>query len=124
MTVQVGEGELRSWVRTLTAADQPGARRPAGEVDEAGQLCDPGPLARLAVTVDRRAPGILLKGEDLLAHRLADGIAQRKLDPRLPAAVREGMARTGRVRAREDLTVEGALRQLLEGELERLEVIS
>jgi len=28
VTVQVGEGELCSWVRTLTAADQPGPRRP------------------------------------------------------------------------------------------------
>jgi hypothetical protein len=38
MPVQIGVAELRAGVRSLTAADQPGAVGPIGEVDRAGQL--------------------------------------------------------------------------------------
>jgi hypothetical protein len=56
MAVEVGEGQLRARVRSLAPADQPGALRPAVEVDCAGQLRNPRALALLAVPIARRPP--------------------------------------------------------------------
>src|ERR1700677_2008954 len=109
MTVEVGEGELRAGVWALAAADQPGALRPAVQVHQARELRHPCPVAWLAVLVDRWCPSVLGKGEDLLADRLVDRVAQREADAALPAAGRESVTGAGGVRAGEDLTVQGAL---------------
>jgi hypothetical protein len=54
MAFQIGEGQLRAGVRALAAADQPGALRPAFEVEPAGP--SPAPVALIAILVGRRAP--------------------------------------------------------------------
>ncbi len=56
--VGVGEPQLRTGMRAFFAQDQPGAGRPATEVDQVGGLGDPGPLADPAVGVDRWIPAI------------------------------------------------------------------
>ena len=65
----IGEGELSSRVRTLSAADGAGARRPAREV-ELVELADLGALAILAVLTDGRFPGLLGNLEDGFTHLL------------------------------------------------------
>jgi hypothetical protein len=80
--VGVGERQLRAGVGILTAADRPGAGRPAGQV-EARKLGDLGALARPAVGVDRRRPGVGGHGQ----HRGADALVGRQAD-REPHATR------------------------------------
>ncbi len=61
--VDVGEGEPRTGVRAFLAQDQPRPAGPAGQVDQAGHLGDPGAVAQFrtvaAVGVDRRGRALL-----------------------------------------------------------------
>ena len=54
--IKIGERELRSGVRTLAPADQPGTGWPGIEIDLAGQLGYPRSLAWLAVLACRGPP--------------------------------------------------------------------
>ncbi len=45
----VGDRQLRPWMRTFSAGDDSHARRPAGQVQQPGELGDPGPVADLIV---------------------------------------------------------------------------
>src|SRR5665213_1183596 len=123
MPVQVGEGELRSGAWTLAAADQPGAIRPGIQVHQASELRHPRPVAWLAILVDRGSPSVLAESEDLLTHGVVDRVAQRETDAALPAAGREGVTGPGGIRAGENLTVQGTLRELLQRELQHIQVI-
>jgi hypothetical protein len=123
MPVMIGEGQLRPRVPALAPADEAGPGRPVLERDGVCQLGDPGALALLAVAVDSGSPGALGQGQDRLAQRLLDRIAEREADARLAAGPGEVVACAGGVRAREDLAVERLLGQLLERELKAAEVI-
>ena len=54
--VDVGEPQLRAGVRAFLADDHPHPGRPAGQVEQAGELGDPGAVADLAVGVVGRCP--------------------------------------------------------------------
>ena len=110
-------------VRALAPADQPGPLGPALQIHAAAQLGDPCALAHLAVAVQGRAPGVLGQREDRLAQRLLDRVAQREADARLATGIGEVVACAGGVRAREDLPIQRAARQLLERQLECLQVV-
>ena len=110
-------------MRALAPADQPGALRPVGEVDLAGQLGHPRSLARLAVLIDRRLPRRFRQGNERFADGLGERIAEREADVALAAGVGEIVAGAGGIRAREDLPVQRAPRQLLEREIQQREVI-
>lgn len=110
VTIEVGEGEPRAGVWALAATDQPGALGPGVQVHQARELCDPCPIAWLAVLVDRRSPSVLADGKDPLAHGVVDRVAQRETDAALPAARRERVAGASRIRAGEDLTIQRTLR--------------
>ena len=69
VAVLVCEAQLGAGVGALLADDQAGALGPAGEVDPVGQLGDPGPLALLAVGVERRSPTPLRKRDGRRATR-------------------------------------------------------
>ena len=45
--VVVGDTQLRPGVRAFLTQDQPGARQPGRQVDQLGELGDPGPVAEL-----------------------------------------------------------------------------
>jgi hypothetical protein len=47
VALDVGDAELRAGVGAFAAQDQPGARRPGTEVDQAGGFSDPGTVAGL-----------------------------------------------------------------------------
>ena len=51
-SVGAAEPQLSSRVRPLLADDEPHPRRPAGEVDDAGGIDDPGTIADLLVGID------------------------------------------------------------------------
>ena len=123
VSVQIGERELGTGVRALASADQAGAVRPLGEVDRAGQLAHPRPVALLAVTVDRRPPRRFLNRPKRLADRLGERIAQRESDPRLAAGVGEIVARASRIRPGHDVAVQRAVGELLERQVQQPEVV-
>ena len=54
MPVDVGQSELRARMGTFLAGDHPHPGRPGGQVEEVGQLGDPGAVADLAVAGVRR----------------------------------------------------------------------
>jgi hypothetical protein len=49
--IDIGEGELGTWVRNLASADRPRSLGPAGEI-QAGQFTDIGPISILTVLSD------------------------------------------------------------------------
>jgi hypothetical protein len=87
--VGVGEAGLGAWVGALAADDQAGRLGPARQLDVRRQLRHPGALALLALSVDRRSPSGLGQGEDRLAHRLGQLVADREADRGGAAARRE-----------------------------------
>ena len=78
--VEVGEPQLRSGVRALLADDDPHPRRPALQLQQAGDVRDPGALADLPVAVIGRRPAVRGHFQDrglhLLGDRHADGVVQ------------------------------------------------
>jgi hypothetical protein len=68
VAVVVGEAQLRAGMGVLTATDRPGARRPAVQVNPAGQLASLRAMANLAIGLRRGRPGLLGLSEDRLAH--------------------------------------------------------
>ena len=110
-------------MRALAPADQPGSRRPLGQLDLARQLGDPRPVTRLAVLVDRRLPRRFVERQQGLAHRLGERIAEREADPGLAAGVGEIVACASRIGAGEDVPVERALGQLLERQVQQPQMV-
>lgn len=73
----VGAPQLCAGVRAFLAGDHPHPGRPAGEVQQAGELRHPGTRPHLAARVTGRFPDPLREAEDGLLHVLTDGEADR-----------------------------------------------
>ena len=121
--VQIGEGQLRTGMRTLAPTDQPGPVRPVGEIDFVGQLGHPRPSRGSPSWSAAAPPCRSFNAKQGFAHRLADQIAERETDIALPTGVREIVARPGGIRARENLPIKRVPRQLPKRQIERLDVI-
>ncbi len=73
VAVDVGEPQLRAGVGAFLADDHPHPLRPAGQVQHAGDLCDPGAGPLLAPGVVGGGPGAGGHGEDGFLDLLGDG---------------------------------------------------
>ena len=82
----VGEPQLRAGVGAFLADDHPHPGRPGRQVQQAGELGDPGAGPDLAAGVIGRFPDPVREGEDGLVHVLGDGHADRVVQ----AAARAG----------------------------------
>jgi hypothetical protein len=103
VAVVVGEGQLRSRVRTLTSDDQAGSLGPTGQIDLVGDLRDFAVLALAAVLVERRNPSVLGDLKDRGANLLGQLLADREPHVALPAVVDEAVRSAGRISAHQDL---------------------
>ncbi len=99
--VLVEQGQLGPGVGPLAAHDHAGAVGVAGEVDQAGQLCDLGPGAQGAVLFQRGVPDLVGQGADGLSDLGGDGVADRErgLDPALSQSSQVGEEGLGAARA-------------------------
>ena len=75
MAVDVGEPQLRAGVRPLLAGDDPHPGRPAGQVEQAGDVRDPRAVPDLPVTVIGGRPRTGGDFADGLLDVLGDGEA-------------------------------------------------
>jgi len=103
VAVVVGEGQLGAGMWALAAHDHSRARRPAGEVQRAGELGDVAVVALAAVVVSRRAPGLLGEIEDRGPDRFGEIEADREADPALAAPVQQLMRGARRIDTQQDL---------------------
>ena len=128
--VGVDQRELGAGVGALASAEQPRALRPAGEVDQAGELTDVGLAGagrvlghRGPVLADRAYPGVAGDLGDRLAHRGAEFVPDREADVALAAEVDHRVHAGGRVAAHEDLPVHRGGRQLLQCRFDRRHLV-
>lgn len=90
--VLVEQGQLGDGVGALAADDDAGAVRVAGEVDQAGQLGDLGPIAQGPVLLQRGVPDLVGQEVDGLADRFGYGVSDGEAgaDPKVPQPTEVG----------------------------------
>jgi hypothetical protein len=81
VAVDVGEPQLRAGVRALLAHDDAHPGRPAGKVEQAGDVRDPRAVPDLAVAVIGRRPRIGGHSPDRGLHVAGDRHADRVVQP-------------------------------------------
>ena len=124
MAVDIGEGELGAGMGILASGDGPGARGPARQVDQVGDLGHLGALAEVAaVRGGGRDPGPTGETDNRLGHGLGQGLADTEAHVALLAGVKKVVRAAGRVGADNDFFFVGADRQLGQGRLEHHDVV-
>jgi len=97
VALDIGEAQLGAGVRAFAAHEHPRTGWPAGQVEVLGDLSDLAVGPRAAVLIQRANPAVIGDLKDRLADRLAQVIADREADPRLPTPVQQLMAGAGAV---------------------------
>lgn len=108
--VGVGEPQLRARMGSFLAQDQPGAGRPAAQVDQSGGLGDPGAVAEPTCGVDRRVPALgEVEGVHGVLHPPIDGVAEGEPHPGSVAGVGEVVSGPGGIAAHQNLRPVGII---------------